>query len=168
MLEKDSYVIYGCNGVCRVSDIRCETMYKKTQTYYILESVNDPGSTIYIPADNEALLSRMQRIPDRDEILRMLDVMKDNTIPWEQDNHLRAALFNGILDRCDRQELLTLIRTLREKRENLAAENKKLSASDDNALKRAEKTINDVFGFALSIAPEEVPAYIAAYLRVEK
>ena len=90
MFEKDSYVIYGGNGVCRVVDIRRETMYKKTKTYYVLESVNDPGATIYVPVDNEALLARMQKIPDRDEILQMLDALKDETIPWEPDNRLRA------------------------------------------------------------------------------
>ena len=168
MLEKGSYVIFGSNGVCRVTDIRSETMYRKVRTYYVLESVNDPGATIYVPVDNEALLARMRKIPDREEILKMLDALKDEIISWEPDNRLRAEQFNGILDRCDLWELLALIRTIREKRRRLAAENKKLGSSDDNALKRAEKIINGEFGFALSIPPEEVPAYIVARLGVEK
>ena len=168
MLEKGSYVIFGSNGVCRVTDIRSETMYRKVRTYYVLESVNDPGATIYVPVDNEALLAQMRKIPDREEILKMLDALKDEIISWEPDNRLRAEQFNGILDRCDLWELLALIRTIREKRRRLAAENKKLGSSDDNALKRAEKIINGEFGFALSIPPEEVPAYIVARLGVEK
>ena len=164
MLEKDSYVIYGGNGVCRVADIRSETMYRKTQSYYILESVNDPGSTIYVPVGNETLLARIRKIPDREEILQMLDVLKHDAMRWEPDNRLRAELFNGVLDRCDQRELLALIRMIWEKRRELAAENKKLGSSDDNVLKRAEKIINDEFGFALSIASEEVPAFISARL----
>ena len=167
MLEKGSYVIYGGNGVCRVTDIRSETMYKTTRNYYVLESVNDPGTTIYVPVDNEALLARMRKIPDRDEILMMLDALKDESFSWEPDNHLRAEQFGEILDRCDQRELLVLICTIREKRRTLAAENKKLGSSDDSALKRAEKIINGEFGFALSIPPEEVPAYIVARLGVE-
>lgn len=168
MLKKDSYVIYGGNGVCRVTDIRKETMFKTTQTYYILESVNDSGSTIYVPVDNEALLTRMRKIPDRDEILKMLDALKTKVIPWERDNRLRAEQFNRILDRCDQRELLALIRTIREKRRELAAENKKLSESDDSAMKRAEKIINGEFGFALSIPPAEVPAFIKERLCKEE
>ena len=168
MLEKGSYVIFGSNGVCRVTDIRSETMYRKVRTYYVLESVNDPGATIYVPVDNEALLAQMRKIPDREEILKMLDALKDEIISWEPDNRLRAEQFNGILDRCGLWELLALIRTIREKRRRLAAENKKLGSSDDNALKRAEKIINGEFGFALSIPPEEVPAYIVVRLGVEK
>ena len=168
MLEKGSYVIYGGNGVCRVTDIRSETMYKTTRTYYVLESVNDPGATIYVPVDNETLLARMRKIPDRDEILMMLDALKDESFSWEPDNRLRAEQFEGILGRCDQRELLALIRTIREKRRRLAAENKKLGSSDDNALKRAEKIINGEFGFSLSIPPEEVPAYIVARLGVEE
>ena len=40
-------------------------------------------------------------------------------------------------------------------------QNKKICTADDNALKRAEKIINGEFGFALSMAPEDVPAFIA-------
>ena len=168
MLEKGSYVIYGSNGVCRVTDIRSETMYKKVRTYYVLESVNDLGATIYVPVDNEALLARMRKIPDREEILKMLDALKDEIISWEPDNRLRAEQFNGILDRCDLWELLALIRTIREKRRELASENKKLSATDDSALKRAEKIINGEFGFVLSIPQEEVPAFIAERLSIKQ
>ena len=164
MLEKGSYVIYGSNGVCRVTDIRSETMYKKARTYYVLESVNDPGARVYVPVDNEALLARMRKIPDREEILIMLDALKDEMFCWEPDNRLRAEQFGAILDRCDQRELLVLICTIREKRRRLAAEKKKLGSSDDNALKRAEKIINGEFGFALSIPPEEVPAFIAERL----
>lgn len=164
MLEKDSYVIYGGYGVCRVTDIRKETMFKTTQTYYILESVSDSRSTIYVPVDNEALLARMRKIPDRDEILKMLDALKTEAIPWERDNRLRAEQFNRILDRCDQRELLVLIRTIWEKRREMAAQNKKLSASDDSAMKSAEKIINGEFGFALSIPPEDVPGFISARL----
>lgn len=164
MLEKGSFVIYGGNGVCRVTDIRSETMYKTTRTYYVLESVNDPGATIYVPVDNEALLARMRKIPDREEILIMLDALKDEMFSWEPDNRLRAEQFGAILDRCDQRELLVLICTIREKRREIAAENKKLSASDDSALKRAEKIINGEFGFALSIPPEDVPGFIFARL----
>ena len=164
MLEKGSYVIYGGNGVCLVSDIRSETMYRKTQTYYILTPVDTPGSTIYVPTENEALLAMMQKIPSREEILCILDGLKEEEIPWEKDNRLRGEQFDAILNRCDQRELLVLIRTIRKKRKELEKQNKKLSASDDNALKKAEKIINGEFGFALSILPEEVPDFIAKNL----
>ena len=37
--------------------------------------------------------------------------------------------------------------------------------AEEAALKRAEKIINAEHGFALSVAPEEVPAFMAARLR---
>ncbi len=106
--------------------------------------------------------------PARDEILKMPDGLKNEKIPREQDNRLRAELFGGIPGRGDRMELLALIRTLREKRAELAREAGKMSASDDNVLKKAEKIINGEFGLALSIPPEEVPAFIAARLHTEQ
>ena len=168
MLEKGSYVIYAGNGVCRVSDIRSETMYRKTQNYYILTPVDDPGSRIYVPTGNEVLLARMRQIPSREEILRMLDGLKEDELPWENDNRLRGEQFGAILDRCDQRELLALIRTIRKKRGELALENKKLGTSDDNALKKAEKIINGEFGFALSIPPKDVPSFITEILSGDK
>ena len=165
MLEKDSYIIYGGNGVCRVKDIRREKMYGKPQTYYILAPVEDPGAVIYVPADNEALLARMRKIPGREEILRLLAGLKEEELPWEKDSRLRAEQFDAILDRCDQRELLVLIHTVRNRRRELARQNKRLAAADDNALKRAEKIINGEFAFSLSVPPEEVPAFIAGQLQ---
>lgn len=165
MLEKDSYIIYGGNGVCRVTDIRREKMYGKQQTYYILAPVEHPDAVIYVPTDNEALLARMRKIPGREEILQLLSGLREEELPWEKDSRRRAEQFDAILDRCDQRELLVLIRTIRNKRRELARQNKKLATADDNALKRAEKIINGEFSFSLALAPEEVPAFIAGCLR---
>ena len=164
MWEKDSYIIYGGNGVCRVTDVRSEKMYGKKQTYYVLSPVDSPGSMIFVPTDNAALTARMRKIPGREEILRLLDGLKEETLPWEKDSRLRAEQFDEILDRCDQRELLVLICTIWNKRRELARQSKKLATSDDSALKRAEKIINGEYGFALSVTPEEVPAFIADYL----
>ncbi|MCR5782164.1 MAG: CarD family transcriptional regulator [Clostridia bacterium] len=164
MPEKDSYVVYGDNGVCHITDICSETMFNKTRTYYILKPVNTPGSIIHVPADNETLLARMRMIPDKNEILKLIDDLKEERIPWEKNNRLRSEIFSDILNRGNQKEMLVLIRTIWEKRKNLAAENKKLGASDDSALKKAEKTINEEFGFVLSVEPKDVPSFIAARL----
>ena len=166
MAEKGSYIIYGSNGVCRVTDIRREKLYGKQQTYYILTPVGNPGSVIYVPADSEALLSKMKQIVCPEEILAILSGLKDEEMPWEADNRLRAELFDGLIARGDRRELLLMIRTLYLRRVRLAEQKKRLGSADENALKRAEKLINDEFSFALSIAPEDVPAYIRDRLLV--
>lgn len=165
MAEKGSYIIYGSNGVCRVTDIRSERQYGRQQTYYILTPVGNPGSVIYVPADNEALLSKMKQIVRPEEILAILSGLKDEEMPWETDNRLRAELFDGVIARGDRRELLLMIRTLYLRRIHLAEQKKRLGTADENALKRAEKLINDEFSFALSIAPEEVPAFIRDQLQ---
>ena len=160
MAEKGSCIIYGSNGVCRVTDIRSEKLYGKQQTYYILPPVNNPGAVIYVPTDNEALLSRMKEIVGPEEILTLIGGLKEDEMPWEPDNRLRTELFDGVISRGDRRELLLMIRTLYLRRVTLAGQKKRLGAADEAALKRAEKLINDEFSYALSIPPEDVPAFI--------
>lgn len=160
MTEIGSYIIYGSNGVCRVTDVRSEKLYGKQQTYYILTPVSNPGAVIYVPADNEALLGRMKEIVCPEEIRSLIAGLKDEELPWETDNRVRSETFDGIISRGDRRELLLLIRTVYRRKLFLSEQKKKLGTADENALKRAEKLINDEFSFALSIPPEEVPEYI--------
>ena len=164
MLEKDSYIFYGGNGVCRIADIRQERMFGNSQTYYVLMPVDTPGALIFVPADNRVLLSRMREIPCREAIMEMLDGLKGHELHLEKDNRLRAEQLDAILDRCDQRELLLLIHTIWTKRRELSKQNRKLCTADENALKRAEKIINGELGFALSLPPEEVPAFIAEQL----
>ena len=160
MTEIGGYIIYGSNGVCRVMDVRSEKLYGKHQTYYILTPVGNPGAVIYVPADNAALLEKMKKIVCPEEILSLIAGLKDEELPWETDNRVRSEMYDAIIARGDRRELLLLIRTVYRRKLTLTAQKKKLGAVDENALKRAEKLINDEFAFALSIPPEEVPDYI--------
>ena len=165
MTEIGSYIIYGGNGVCRVTDVRSEKLYGKQQTYYILTPVGNPGAVIYVPADNEALLGRMKEIVCPEEILSLIAGLKDEELPWESDNRVRGEMYDAVIARGDRRELLLLIRTVYRRKLFLSEQKKKLGAVDENALKRAEKLINDEFSFALSIAPEDVPAFIRDQLQ---
>ena len=160
MTEIGSYIIYGGNGVCRVTDVRSEKLYGKQQTYYILTPVGNPGAVIYVPADNEALLGRMKEIVCPEEIRSLIAGLKDEELPWETDARVRGELYDSIIARGDRRELLLLIRTVYRRKLSLSEQKKKLGSVDENALKQAEKRINDEFAFSLSIPPEEVPEYI--------
>ncbi len=160
MTEIGSYIIYGGNGVCRVTDKRSERLYGKQQTYYILTPVGNPGAVIYVPADNDALLGRMKEIVCPEEIASLIDGLKDEELPWEPDNRARGEMYDAVIARGDRRELLLLIRTVYRRKLTLSEQKKKLGSMDENALKRAEKLINDEFAFALSIPPEEVPDFI--------
>lgn len=165
MLQINSYIIYGANGVCKINDIRKEKLCGTKQTYYVLSPIDNASSTIYVPVDNEALVSKMKSVLKREEIVSLIEDVKDRMLPWISDNKERGDYYTIVLSRGDRREILALIRTIYRKRLELTAQRKKLWAVDENALKRAEKIINDEFSLVLGIAPENVPGFIRETLQ---
>lgn len=51
MLETNTFVVYGANGICRVDGIREEAFNGKKQEYFVLKPINSEGATIYVPTD---------------------------------------------------------------------------------------------------------------------
>ena len=54
--------IYGANGACKIADIKTENFNRNEKIYYILVPVFDIKETIFVPADNEQLVSKMKKI----------------------------------------------------------------------------------------------------------
>ena len=52
MYEKNEILVYGNNGVCRLTDIRRESFTDQPEMYYILSPVFDERSTIYVPTES--------------------------------------------------------------------------------------------------------------------
>ena len=160
MLQINSYIIYGSNGVCKISDIRKEKLCGTKQTYYVLTPIDNAAATIFVPVDNDALVAKMKQLLKKDEVLDLIHEIKDALLPWISDNKERGEYYTGLLSRGDRKEILTMIRTIYLKRLELTEQHKKLWAVDENALKRAEKIINDEFSLVLGIRPDMVPGFI--------
>ena len=84
MLELNSYVIYGDNGVCLVADKRKEKFAGVIREYYILKPQGNEGSTLFVPTDNEELLSKMRSILTREEILDIIHSLPGEEVTSEQ------------------------------------------------------------------------------------
>lgn len=161
MLQNHSHVVYGQNGVCKITDIREEKLYGAKQTYYVLTPIDNEAFLIYIPTDNEGLTSKMRPLLSKEEALLLLREIHQTLLPWISDNKERGAFYASLLSRGDHRELLALIHTIHHKRRELSGQRKRLWAVDELALKRAEKLICDEFAIALGIAPDKVPAFIS-------
>lgn len=160
MPDIGSLVIYGSNGICRITDKRKEKLYGAKNEYYVLTPVDNAGAMILVPADNEALLAKMKNILSENDIISLIKSIDDNELWWINDSKKRNELFSVILENGDRTELLRLIKCIYLKRKELSSAGKKLWLSDENTLKKAEKIINAEFSMVLGISPEEVPQFI--------
>lgn len=160
MLELNSYVIYGDNGVCLVADKRKEKFAGVIREYYILKPQGNEGATLFVPTDNEELLSKMRAILSKKEILDIIHSLPGDEIPWEEDNKVRGEYYDEVFDRGDRRELLLLIKALYTHKKVRKEEGKKLWTIDENAMKHAESLVYEEFATVLGIKPEEVVDFI--------
>lgn len=164
MFENGSFVIYGTNGVCAVTDRRVEKQYGVEREYYVLTPLEKNNSSIFVPTDNETLIAKMRNLLSRDEITELILSLHGNKIEWERDNKKRIEFENVIFEHGDRGEILSLIRCLRIRKNELSAVGKRLPAADDGILKKAEKLIHEEFAFSLGISPDDVPGFIKSVL----
>ena len=156
------YVSYGINGMCNIEDIRPMQLSQSVEKmmYYILRPESNPKSTIFVPVNNQKLVSKMREPMTKDEINAMLVRMKDRTLEWDKDVRFRTESFHEILNNGVNQDLILMIRCLHRKRQELVQLGKKLPARDSNTLKTAERLVEEEFAHVLHIKCEEVSDYI--------
>lgn len=159
MFAINDTILYGTHGICRIADIVKEPFAGAKGNFYILNPVQNPSSTIYVPVDNEKLTSRMRSILSEEEIYSLLKTMPDEE-PWIENKNDRAARFRTILNSGNRAEILSLIKTIYKHREELKANGKKLHAADESTFKEAEKVIYDEFALVLNIKRDQVIPFI--------
>ena len=162
--QKGEYVRYGANGVCVVSDIESMVSMdrRSIKKYYVLCPVADSGTKVFVPLDNPSLLAKMRPILTREEIDSAIRESALAPLPWISERNQRTERFREILKAAEPLPLMQLCCCLHQKRRQLSSEGKRLSGSDEAALKQAEKLVESEFAFSLNISRQEVGAYIHA------
>ncbi len=164
MFSINDTILYGTHGICRIADIAKEPFAGAKGEYYILNPVQNPSSTIYVPVDNEKLTSRMRSILCEDDIYNLIKNMPSEE-PWIENKNERAERFRSILSSGDRGQILSLIKTIYKHREELKNTGKKLHAADENVFKEAEKVIYDEFALVLNIRRDQVIPFIVEQMQ---
>ncbi len=166
MFELGQTVMYGTEGVCVVERIEVMKVNRVRMKYYVLKPVYRDNATVFVPMDNELLISRMRPILTREEIDSILEHLHDETFAWIEDHNERRQTFQGILNAGNCVQVLRMICALYLRRQELTARGKHLRSSDEQMLREAEKLLNDEFAWVLQLTRQEVPAYIRS--RVEQ
>lgn len=156
MLEIDSTIIYGSNGVCKLIDIREERFSNKKSKYYILKPINNDKSIIYMPADKPELLDKVRQVLSMYEIYELIKTVPEKETIWIDDEKKRSECYKTILESGDHEEIIKVIKTLYTHKHELAKSGKRLHISDEKLMQRAENLIYEEFAFVLKIKREEV------------
>lgn len=156
MFEKNDTVFYQKSGICKIIDICEKTITNTTKMYYILSPIHDTRSTIYVPCDSEILTSQMKKLLSEEEIEMI--IKKVPTLPsiWVEDRNIRKEKFQEILHHGDCLEVITMLKTIMEKKAELTSKKKKLSSNDDTIYREAEKMLVETFSYILNIPKQDV------------
>ena len=157
MFAIGAYVSYRSEGVCVISDIRTEVFNAlgKSEEYYILAPLKDINSVLYVPVNNEVLTSKMQPLLSADEICALADELRGELLEWIDDSRARNTALREILAGGDRRELIVLVNTILDRIVRSAEIGRKITAGDENTLKRAKKMLLDEFAATTDISTDE-------------
>lgn len=160
-------VVYGTQGVCRISEIAEMTVAKVVRSYYVLVPVYSEKTTLYVPVDNEAVVqARMRPVFTVDEVDTIIKNVSDGSVmPWIANDAKRKEFCVNTLKNGDRTEIMRLIGMLYSHQVDMKAQNKLFHVSDERYLKEAENLINEEFAYVLGIDRKEVHNYIAKKIK---
>lgn len=160
--SKDTYVVYGKVGVCRVLDCR-ELSFDgsgRAGEYYVLSPRSDPRSLVYVPCDNPTLMARLRLLMTKEEIDAALTDISSDSVQWIEDKNERISSFRNLMAQNDHRRILLLVRCLLEKRQERQAAGKKLSVPDEGILQESMRLVEEEFSVVLQIPRSKVPEYI--------
>lgn len=165
MYAVNDRIMYGQSGICKIVDI-CEKKFgKETRQYYILQPMYDPNTTIYCPVSNEN--APIRKLLSTKDVYALIEDMPEVSGEWIENDNRRREVQAEILHRGDHRELIRLIKTLYNKREEKQAEGKRFHQADEKAMAEAEKMLYQEFAQVLDITPEEVVPFIVGKLKKE-
>jgi len=152
--------IYGTSGACKIIEIKEEKFSTEVKTYYILAPVNDLKSTIFVPVDNEKLVSKMKKILNEDELMSLIKSIPNMDNIWIENINIRREEYKKIINSNERTKILSLLKTLYERKQNLADIGKKLSVYDEKFLHQAQKIIHSEVAAVFNMNTNEVEPMI--------
>ncbi|MGE5416651.1 MAG: CarD family transcriptional regulator [Acidobacteriota bacterium] len=163
MFKVNDYVVYGSTGVCLITDIQQDEFAgNEGIEYYVLKPVYSENMTIKIPVNNVKV--KMRKTMSKDEVLALIAKMPEQETLWLDDNRERSEYFKAALKTGKSEEWVKIIKTIYLEKTEKAAIGKKLSKTDEDVLKSAEKQLNEEFALALGISPDEVLPYILQHI----
>ena len=72
MYSVNEKIHYGGSGVCVIQEIATMRFGRTRERYYVLKPVYQNSSLIYVPVENQQLVSKMRPVLTREEVDRLI------------------------------------------------------------------------------------------------
>ena len=161
MFEIGEYIVYGSEGVCQVEAVGPldKPGTAKGKSYYTLAPLYREGK-IYIPVDTSVFMRPVLSRAAAEALVRSIPDIRSETC---KERNLRAVneYYQHLLRSHSCADMVQLIKTAHQKREERSAHGSKPSQIDERYMKRAEDLLYGELAVSLGIPKDQVCAYIA-------
>lgn len=155
----DEHVMYSSGGICIYKGTAEKCFDGKTKhEYIVLAPIENERSLYYVP-ENMAQ-QKIRKLMTREEIISLIDEIPSIEPCSCGEKNDRKALFSSVLKSDDAERIISLIKSLYLRQQNRSRSGKRLSGSEEAAMKNAEKMIYQEIGLVLGIKQEMVKDYI--------
>ncbi|MCR4846381.1 MAG: CarD family transcriptional regulator [Eubacterium sp.] len=160
MFDVGDFIIYGSNGVCKITHIGPMKMpgVPKDRLYYTMVPCYIRDSEIFTPVDNERVV--MRKVMSKDEaedFIQSISEIKELEIIEEKRRELE---YKQAVLTCEPEVLVSLIKTIYTRMEDRIAEGKKVTSSDSKYFHLAEESLYGELAISLDMEKEEVKDYV--------
>lgn len=164
MYKIGTYVSYRSEGVCVVTEIKNQSFGSgnEAKNFYVLSPINDVNSKIYVPTDNDSLVSQMQPLCSADDVNALADRLREQRMEWINESRPRNNALRTIIAEGNRERLILFVNTALDRIPLLEEQGKHLTQGDELMLKKAIRMLVDEFSVTTDISSEE--ALIAVLL----
>lgn len=153
-------IIYGSDGVFTVTEYASSPIDKNdTRQFYVLHPVHGPvGNIIMTPVDNEK--AKIRPVMSYVEALAFIDSMPSVEILTVEREKNRREVYRKTLELASAEAMVAIIKTVAERRKELAKIKKRPSESDNDYEKKAKHCLYGELSVALEIPFSEVERFI--------
>lgn len=160
MFQVNDVVVYGAQGVCRITGIEERKLGGERKTFFVLQPKNDVGATCYVPTWNEKAWGKMRKVMTKKEVDTLIDSMPNKQPNWIENENERKEAYRRILAGGDQAAIISMIQALFSHKKEREAEGKRLHISDEQFMKEAERILYNEWQYVLNVDKAGLMTYI--------
>ncbi len=161
MFSTNDYVFYGSGGVCKIVDVQIAPLsgMPKDRQYYILHSVHDQNSVMYIPVDCEGVFLR--RLMTHDEAETLVKQIPSIDTIRETNAKLLRDKYNELMKKHSPEEWVRVIKTVYHRMNEPRQTPRRISETERSYVDAAKKYLYTELSLVLDIPFTNVEQYIS-------
>ena len=128
-----------------------------------MKPVYHKESAVYAPVENRKII--MRPVITKEEAELLIRRIPEIETVWILNEKAREVQFKEALHTCDCEELIKIIKTLYQRKQQRIESGKKVTVVDEKYFRQAEDKLYEELAFVLGMEKRDVNTYISNYMK---